>query len=209
MQDDLMAKAKDQMNVVENVIAGVPGIKGYKEKELRRETDKTVRTMVARQLDDQKARLTNLQVELVNNGQLDLLDDMERAATKMQTLSDRVRTASYGYAPLFDDARVKEAELDALGQFDQAMFQDVARIQTIIDGMAALAGRPDAEWMESIRALTTTLDNLNTQFGHRGEVILQTAAAGSRRVRTTVLAGLSSRLRQPRRTAGAGRPSQS
>jgi hypothetical protein len=179
MQDDLMAKAKDQMNVVEKVIAGVPGIKGYKEKEQRRETDKTVRTMVARQLDDQKARLTNLQVELVNNGQLDLLDDMERAATKMQTLSDRVRTASYGYAPLFDDARVKEAELDALGQFDQAMFQDVARISTIIDGMGALAGRPDNEWMESIRALTTTLDNLNTEFGHRGEVILQTAAAGS------------------------------
>ena len=83
MQDDLMAKAKDQMNVVENVLAGVPGIKGYKEKELRRETDKTVRTMVARQLDDQKARLTNLQVDLVNNGQLDLLDDMERAATKL------------------------------------------------------------------------------------------------------------------------------
>ncbi len=175
MQDDLKAKAKDQMNVLERVIAGVPGIKGYKEKELRRETDKTVRTMVARQLDDQKARLSSLQVDLVNNGQLDLLDDMERAATRLQTLSDRVRTASYGYAPLFDDARVKEAELDALGQFDQAMFQDVARIQTIIDGMAALAGRPDSDWLESIRALTTTLDNLNTQFGHRSEVILQTA----------------------------------
>lgn len=175
MQDDLKAKAKDQMNVLENVIAGVPGIKGYKEKELRRETDKTVRTMVARQLDDQKARLSSLQVDLVNNGQLDLLDDMERAATKLQTLSDRVRTASYGYAPLFDDARVKEAELDALGQFDQAMFQDVARIQTIIDGMGALAGRPDSDWLESIRALTTALDTLNTQFGHRSEVILQTA----------------------------------
>ncbi len=177
MQDDLMAKAKDQMNVVENVLAGVPGIKGYKEKELRRETDKTVRSQVARQLDDQRARLSNLQVDLVDNGQLNLLDDIERAATKLQTLSDRVRTASYGYAPLFDDVRVKEAELDALGQFDQAMFQDVARISTIIDGMAGLSGRPDAEWLESIRALTTTLDNLNTQFGRRSEVILQAGAA--------------------------------
>lgn len=179
MLDDLLGKAKDQMNVVEKVIAGVPGIKGYKEKELRRETDKTVRTMVARQLDDQRGRLTNLQTELISGGQLSLLDDMERAATKMQTLSDRVRTASYGYAPLFDDARVKEEELDALAQFDLAMIEDVARIQTIIDGMGALAGRPESEWMESIRALTTTLDNLNTEFGHRGEVILQTAAAYS------------------------------
>ena len=46
MTDDLMNKAKDQMNVLERVVAGVPGYKGYKEKELRRETDKTLRTVL-------------------------------------------------------------------------------------------------------------------------------------------------------------------
>jgi len=113
MTDDLMNKAKDQMNVLERVVAGVPGYKGYKEKELRRETDKTLRTVLTRQIEDQKARLTGLQVELISGGQLGLMDDMERCATKMQILADSIRTASYGYAPLFDDVRVKEEELDA------------------------------------------------------------------------------------------------
>ena len=177
MTDDLMNKAKDQMNVLERVVAGVPGYKGYKEKELRRETDKTLRTVLTRQIEDQKARLTALQVELISGGQLGLMDDMERCATKMQILADSIRTASYGYAPLFDDVRVKEEELDALAQFDEGLAAGVERIKTIIDTMGTLAGRPEQDWMESIRALNNTVENLNTEFGHRREVILQVAPA--------------------------------
>lgn len=177
MTDDLMEKAQSQMNVLERTLAGVPGYKGYKQKELRRETDKTMRTVLARQVEDQKARLTGLQTDLISSGQLGLMDDMERCATKMQLFADSVRTATYGYAPLFDDARVKEEELDALAQFDQGLFAGVDRIKTVIDNMGALAGRPDQEWMESIRALSSILDNLNTEYGHRREVILQAAPA--------------------------------
>ena len=176
-QTDLMNQAKESMGTFEKVVAGVPGYKGYKEKELRRETDKTLRDMVVRQLQDQKARLTGLQTDLVSGGQLGLLDDMERSATKLQRLIDRVRTASYGYAPLFDASQVKEAQLDALGQFDQSLFEGVERVKTIIDNMSSLSGRPESEWMEMIRALNTTLDGLNTDFNHRNEVILQAASA--------------------------------
>ena len=55
MTDELMNKAKDQMNVLERVVAGVPGYKGYKEKELRSGTDKTLRTVLTRQIEDQKS----------------------------------------------------------------------------------------------------------------------------------------------------------
>ena len=177
MTDDLMNKAKDQMNVLERVVAGVPGYKGYKEKELRRETDRTLRAVLTRQIEDQKTRLTELQLDLISSGQLGLMDDMERCATKMQILADSIRTASYGYAPLFDDVRVKEAELDALAQFDQGLAVGVERIKTILDTMGTLAGRPEQDWMESIRALNTTVENLNTEFGHRREVILQVTPA--------------------------------
>ncbi len=178
LTEELLAKAREQMDAVEKTVYGVPGIKGYKEKELRREVDKTVRDMLARQLADQRARLTNLQVDLVVGGQLSLVDDLERSGIKLQTLTDRIRTASYGYAPLFDDVRVKEAELDALAKFDLDMFAGVERIKTMLDNMSTLAGRPEAEWMESIRALNATLDDLNTEFGHRNEVILNVTPTG-------------------------------
>ena len=172
---DPLDKAKESMSVIEKVLAGVPGIKGYKEKELRRETDKTVRTMLAQRLDDQSARLDGLQADLARSGQLGLLDDLAQASKKLQRLSDRVRTASYGYAPLFDAVKVKEEELDALAQFDQGLFMGEDRIKTIIDNLTGLVGQPEQAWSEPIRALNTTLDNLNTEFNHRSEVILQTS----------------------------------
>lgn len=170
--DDLLNQAKDQMDLFERVMHGVPGVKGYKEKELRRESDKTYRQLVAKQLDDQKARLDSLQADLARAGQLGLMDDLEQAGKKLQRLADRVRTASYGYAPLFDLVKVKEEQLDALMQYDQAMLQDVERISGIIDKLSTMQGLPESEWMESIRELTTTLDQLNTDFNHREEVIL-------------------------------------
>ena len=175
MKDHLKTKAQQQMGGVESFFAGLPGVKGYKEKEQRREADKTVRMLIARKLDDEKLRLTNLQMDLISSGQLGLLDDMERAATRLQTLTDRVRTASYGYAPLFDNVRVKEAELEELAKFDEAMFANVERIASIITNMGQLAGHPDSEWLEAIHSLNTVLNTLNTEFGHRSEVVLQTA----------------------------------
>jgi hypothetical protein len=175
MNDDLMNKASEGVGAFERVLRGVPGYKGYKEKELRRETDKSMREMMARQLMDQRDRLSSVQSDLVAGGQLGLLDNLERTDRKMVLLADRVRTASYGYAPLFDDLRVKEDELDALAAFDETMMGNVSRVASIIDNLTTLAGRPEEDWSEGIRALSTILDSLNTEFGHRSEVIMQTA----------------------------------
>lgn len=176
---DLFDKAREALSDVEELAARLPGIKGYKEKELRREADKRVREMLAKQLEDQKARLEGIQEELVSAGVLGLLDDLERVGKKLQLLIDRIRTASYGYAPLFDAIRVKEAQLAALADFDKGLFQGVDRIKTIIDKLGTLAGRGEHEWKETIRALGSTIDNLNTAFSHRDEVILQATEIGA------------------------------
>lgn len=170
---DILNKAKGSMGAIEKVLAGVPGIKGYKEKELRRETDKAVRQTVARQLEDLKAQLDGIQEEALGSGMLGILDDIEKVGRKLQLLIDRIRTASYGYAPLFDLVKVKETQLDALIQYDQGLLSGVERIKTVIDNMAGLPGRAESEWKETIRALGNTVDTMNSDFSHRDEVILQ------------------------------------
>ena len=63
-----------------------------------------------------------------------------------------------------------------MAQFDEGLAAGVERIKTIIDTMGT---RPatEQEWMELIRALNSTVENLITEFGHRREVILQVAPA--------------------------------
>ena len=177
--DDLMDKALGQRGALEKLLAGLPGIKGYKDKELRRASDKAVRDMIAKQLQDQYSRLSNVESTLVDAGQYGVLDDAARAGVRLQLLIDRVRTASYGYAPLFDAIKVEENELAALAQFDQDMVQGVDRVRSAVDALAAPGDRGESAWLEAIHTLADTVSDLNTQFGHRDDVILHAAPSSA------------------------------
>ena len=128
---------EDSKGGLERLASKIPGYRGYKEKEDRRAADKLLRDHLADQLNEQQRRMAELQRDLLEGGGLLLVDDLERAVTKAQKLADKIRTASYGYAGLFDEVKVKEEELDALYDFDESMLQHVSAIQAAIDALAA------------------------------------------------------------------------
>ena len=47
---DVYAQAKSQMRLSEKIAAALPGFRGYKEKELRRESDKLLRSHLYQKL---------------------------------------------------------------------------------------------------------------------------------------------------------------
>jgi hypothetical protein len=167
---DLVEKAKEAMGGVERFFANLPGIKGYREKEMRREADKRLRTSLARRLGTQRRRLSALQLDLLQAGGLAWMDDLDRAVGKLQLLIDRINRAAYGYAPFFDLERIKEEQLDRLAQFDQALFTRVpdvaAGVDTVAAAVSANEGIGDA--LGDLRAL---LEELNDLFGQRSEAI--------------------------------------
>ena len=95
-------KAKEAMSGLERIFYKIPGLKGYKEKELRRETDKKIRDSLARRLEARRRKITGLQSDLLSSGGLLWMDDVEKLVGRIQLLIDRIKTASYGYAPLFE-----------------------------------------------------------------------------------------------------------
>jgi hypothetical protein len=157
---------------LENLVRRIPGYGGYKEKELRREADKLLRMEVAAKLDDQRKRLTELQNQLISQAQIEFLDDLERAVMKLQLLIDRIKTASYGYAGLFDAVKVKEPQLDALYDFDNHMLDSVDDVASDVDQVSsAITAGEDVG--EAISDLVGTVAEANLTFGHREEAILQ------------------------------------
>jgi hypothetical protein len=169
---DLRDRVEAALSGLEDIARKVPGYGGYKEKELRREADKLLRTEIAQQLDDQRKRLTELQNSLVRQAQIEYVDDLERAVSKLQLLIDRHKTATYGYAGLFDAVKVKEAQLDALYEFDQRMLDFVDEIAAGADGVAsAISAREGIGG--AIDELVQVIEEANQTFGHRHEAILQ------------------------------------
>lgn len=144
MSDSFVQQSKDQQHVLERLIKGLPGIRGYSDKEMRRNADYRVRQLIADELDRTRTALLECQNRLLKNGGLAYLGDLDVAVSKVQNLSDRVRTASYGYAGFFDAQRIGTEELNALYNFDVAMLKDVARMDTAVE------------------ALRTSLDDLST-----------------------------------------------
>ena len=98
---DPVEKAKSEMGGMESFFTNIPGIAGYREKEMRRDADKQLRDALAKRLESRRRKLTALQGDLLDSGGILWMDDMERVVGRLQLLIDRVKTASYGYAPLF------------------------------------------------------------------------------------------------------------
>jgi len=169
---DLRQKVTEALGGLEQLMAKVPGYKGYKEKEMRREADKLLREQLARQFEEQRRRIPELQKQLISSGQIGFLDDLESGGMKLQYLIDRLKAASYGYAGFFDAIKVKEPQLDALYEFDNALMDDVPRVAAGINSVSETLAAKEGT-AEAIANLVSTIQGINDTFSRRQDVILQ------------------------------------
>jgi hypothetical protein len=93
---------------------------------------------------------------------------------KLQILIDRIRTAAYGYAGLFDAVKVKEKELDALYEFDEAMLDFSQQIAAQIDKVTSALSIKEGVGV-AIAELVLLVEQASLTFGRRRDVILQGA----------------------------------
>ncbi len=170
MNNKYVDKAKEGMGTIEKLISGLPGIRGYRDKDLRRDADYRLRQMIAGGLEEQKAKLYDLQKQLLKSGGLSWVDDVDGAVTKLQTLADRVKTASYGYAGLFSAQKIQDVQLDALHRFDVALMARVQEVKDAIAGLEAAIGQKDGI-NSAIDGLTAKLTELNNLFSQRANAV--------------------------------------
>lgn len=162
--DDRIEQSK---NWFERMAEHIPGYKGYKEKELRREADKTQRLFVAERLTSVLAKLDAIKLDLVNRGDLEKLGLIDVTGRKLRTVTDKIRFADYGYAGLFDTDKVDEPILDQLYQFDNELVTGVGEMETL--AAALNAGSPTLK--NDVALLDGKIDALGVQFAGREHLI--------------------------------------
>ena len=161
---DLLGKISSTRGGLEKLVASIPGYKGYKEKEMRREADRLLRETLARKYEEQWLRLNGVQKRLLASGGIEYLDDLESAATKLRGFIDKLKTAARGYSGFFNAVKVKEDALDKLYEFDNALNDGLLQISGTIDGIetavGAKQGIPEAisRFDDQCRYLVTTFD---------------------------------------------------
>ncbi len=174
MTDSFVDRAEASMGAIERVLKGLPLVREYNDKELRREADRRLRQLLAAELEQEKQRLYVLQKQLLRGGGLAWMDDADGAIQRLQTLIDRIKTASYGYAGLFAAVKIEGEQLDALHRFDLALAERAREINEGIGQMEAAAASRDALG-PAIEAVNATVTELHRLFDKRGQAIVDPA----------------------------------
>ena len=93
---DFQGQIESERGKLKELLLKVPGFKGYIEMEDRRTADKLLREMVADRYQELLDKLTGIQNEFTDRGDLTYLDDLETIVVKLRTFIDRIRHAAYG-----------------------------------------------------------------------------------------------------------------
>ena len=146
------------------------GFIGYLDRENRREADKLLRATIASRYEQQWGRISTIQRQMIEAGNLEQVDQLEAAAIKLRTFIDRVKSASYGYAGFFDAVRVNETELQKIYSYDLQLLEDVNSISSAVDNVEASMGSDGLP--AAMRHLTTLSQDVIDAYDRRDEVLL-------------------------------------
>ncbi len=166
---DIFERVLSEQDPIKKILAKIPGFKGYIERGDRRMSDKILREKVADEFGTLYQRISGLQRDFISQGELNYVDDLEASALKLRQFIDRVRTASYGYAGLFDAIKIKQEELTQVYQYDLALLELSDEVRSAIDNVETSMGTEGLE--AAIRHLTSVSQQCVDAFNKRSEVM--------------------------------------
>jgi ABC-type transporter Mla subunit MlaD len=154
----------------ENLLARIPGFRGYIDKATRRTADRTLRDHIASELTARINRLSALEVELLENGGLSHMSATRSVKEKLQTFRDRVKAAAPGYSGFMEAIKVDADALEQLYAFDEAQIRYAAQIDELLNNLETAIRSGDG-LAEALRALDDLAREANEAFSLREDVL--------------------------------------
>lgn len=165
--DSIGSRIEESKNWFERAAEHIPGYRGYKQKELRREADKLLREYVAERLEAARSKLESVALAATDRGDLQVLAGVDRTGRKLRTVRDKYLYADYGYAGIFDTVKVGEDVLDRLYQFDAQSQEAVLRLEELVNALSA----DSASLKSDLEILDQRITALDQSFSEREHVI--------------------------------------
>jgi len=165
-------KAKEEMRLSERILAELPGFRGYKEKELRRESDKLIRNHLYQRLMEARKDLKEVFQKLSDSRLLEVLTDMDHFIMRFDRVSEKINHAPYGYSGFFNIVKIDEEKLDKMIEFDTNLLDEV---ENIVSETGTFKKEVMKQKFEKVRDHITNLNDmleaLEETFEQRHEVI--------------------------------------
>jgi hypothetical protein len=167
---DFYGQVTGSQDIFKKLLSKVPGFSGYIERDNRRAADKVMRETIANRFETIWSRISAFQRELISQGEISWVDDVESAAIKLRQFIDRIRTTTYGYSGLFDAVKINEKELALIYAYDEAMLSMVDVMDRAVSNMETSIGSDG--FPASVRNLVSTAQLCVEAFDRRYEAFM-------------------------------------
>jgi len=146
----------------------LPGFKGYREREERRQADKQLRDHLVSLIDGERAKLQHTEADLSRAGKVAQVATLDRCLGQLTKWRDKLHYADYGYTGWLETPAFNEPELDKLYQYDLSL-QDA--LTALSEKVAAVTAADDAGFEAAVAALDASVTDLGGKIEGRSDAI--------------------------------------
>ena len=155
---DAYQEARANRNSLERLGEKIPGYRGFQDRELRRDVDRSLREHLAAELGRLKAMLRDRARAFTDAGKIGALNGFDRLDRQIDGLSQAVRFSDYGATGLFDPVKIRDGELERLYQFDLSVVDDLAQLESEIAALPAPGGDDPGPALDRLQQSARALD---------------------------------------------------
>ena len=160
-----------KLDFLEKAVRLIPGYKGYKRKEERRDNDQLLRMTLVKRLERARTKGREVTGGLKGPAALKAVDDLDRVDKRLEKVIDEIRFAARGYRGLFDMHKVREDELDDLYRFDVELVESVQDVERAINELASAADSGQ-DMAPHIKAVVELLMAFSDKMDSRSELMI-------------------------------------
>ena len=170
-EKDYLGKVRGERSLLEKIMGYVPGYHGYKEKELRRESDRLVRMDVVNRLKDAKTVFRRRFADPVAVQKLGESSYKFDALTyRLDRVTQRIDRAVAGDAGMFDAIKVKEDKLDSVIQHDLSLIEKAESVKEDVEKVASIEPGTD-DWKTAMDAVISKVEDLDRLVDERANLL--------------------------------------
>lgn len=113
----------------------LPEAEGYAALESRAATDAHLRTHICSELERLKEKIAGLKASALDEGEEDMLEELDKIEVRMTRTIDALRDADYSATPFFTRDGVSGEDLERICSYDRELIDDLELLTTDIMAM--------------------------------------------------------------------------
>jgi hypothetical protein len=168
----IMEKVDDERTLTQKIMKLIPGWRGYRIKEERRNADRILRDQIVSRLRRSADKIEDIRAAVVEEEIEDAYKTVDSLMSRAEKLISQIEHADYGYRPFFDAIKIKEDDLENMLRYDTWFIEQVQAFDQNCDDVLVFVEDDPDKASGHIKDLRKMISEMNRKWKDREQVIM-------------------------------------